>query len=158
MANLVDSIQRYLVGLLNNTDDGVVEIQRSELASRFGCVPSQINYVLETRFTFPRGYLVESRRGGGGYIRLIRLELDAETDPLRIVYEAVGDAVTQHTAFGYIGRLLDAGSISPREAAMLQAALHRSTLFGDPAVRDQQRARLFRSMLLALAGSHRRES
>lgn len=158
MANLVDSIQRYLVGLLNRTDDGVLEIQRSELAARFGCVPSQINYVLETRFTFPRGYLVESRRGGGGYIRLIRIELDEEADPIRIVYEAVGDAVTQDAAFGYIERLREADCITGREAAMLQAALHRTTLFGDAAVRDQQRARLFRNMLLALARSHRRES
>lgn len=153
MANLVDSIQRYLVGLLNTTDDGVVEIQRSELAARFGCVPSQINYVLETRFTFPHGYLVESRRGGGGFIRLIRLQLDEASNPLLDVYEAVGDGVTQADAFGYIKRLHNADCITDREAAMMQAALHRATLYGDAGFRDLQRARLLRNMLLALAGS-----
>lgn len=151
MANLVDSIQRYLVGLLNRTEDGVVEIQRSELAAKFGCVPSQINYVLETRFTFPRGYIVESRRGGGGYIRLIRVQLDAEADLFRTVHEAAGEAVTQDAAFGYIDRLREAGVVSDREAALMQAALHRTALFGDPAMRDRQRARQLRSMLLALA-------
>lgn len=151
MANLVDSIQRYLVGLLNRTEDGVLEIQRNELAARFGCAPSQINYVLETRFTFPRGYVVESRRGGGGYIRVIRVQLDSEAELFRVVHEAVGDAVTQDAAFGYIERLHETGCITEREAALMQAALHRTALYGDPAVRDRQRARQFRSMLLALA-------
>lgn len=154
MANLVDSIQRHLVGLLSSTKDGVIEIQRNELAAAFGCVPSQINYVLETRFSFERGFLVESRRGGGGYIRVIRLQLESEAELYRVVHEAVGDAITQDAAFDYISRMLENDTISEREAALLQAALHRNTLYGDARIRDQQRARLLKGMLLALARFH----
>ena len=71
MATLSDSIERYLKGRLSKAVEGVIEIRRSEVAEQFDCVPSQINYVLETRFTPQRGYYVESRRGGGGYIRIM---------------------------------------------------------------------------------------
>ena len=61
------------IGEMLSDGGGVAELQRKSLADRFSCVPSQINYVIETRFTPEHGYLVESQRGGGGFIRIIRL-------------------------------------------------------------------------------------
>ncbi|HYG58005.1 MAG TPA: CtsR family transcriptional regulator, partial [Symbiobacteriaceae bacterium] len=75
MANLADDIEQFLKHLMGDT--GVAEVQRATLAAQFGCAPSQINYVMATRFTPERGYIVESRRGGGGYIRITRLNLEA---------------------------------------------------------------------------------
>jgi len=78
MSNLADRIEEYLKMILQQTDEGYIVLQRGFLADFFSCAPSQINYVLTTRFSAERGYLVESRRGGGGYLRIVRLGLDPE--------------------------------------------------------------------------------
>ena len=72
MGTLADEIERYIKKILEASHDGIVELQRNELALQFSCVPSQINYVLSTRFTTEQGYIVESRRGGGGYVRIVK--------------------------------------------------------------------------------------
>lgn len=74
MKNISDVIEAYLKRVLQMSGEDIVEIKRSEIADRFECVPSQINYVIKTRFTVEKGYIVESKRGGGGYIRIIRLK------------------------------------------------------------------------------------
>src|SRR5690625_1258113 len=74
MRNISDIIEEYLKKKLSDKGKNVIEIKRSEIANQFQCVPSQINYVINTRFTIEKGYLVESKRGGGGYIRIIRSE------------------------------------------------------------------------------------
>ncbi|MFO7171586.1 MAG: CtsR family transcriptional regulator [Bacillota bacterium] len=148
MPNLSDYIEEYLKSLLRERD-GVVEIQRSELAERFGCAPSQINYVLATRFTPEHGYLVESRRGGGGYIRIIRLNLGRE-DLLQWLQGGIGDRLTQDEAEAMIRRLQEEGFITAREAILMAAAMRRDVLAVDLPLRDLIRANLFKAMLLAL--------
>lgn len=92
-------ISDLIAGFINDTlqEDGTAELQRSELASRFNCVPSQINYVISTRFSPERGYIVESRRGGGGYIRIRRVRMDPKQLVMHTV-NAIGDAVDLNTA------------------------------------------------------------
>ncbi|HOK71062.1 MAG TPA: CtsR family transcriptional regulator, partial [Bacillota bacterium] len=90
MGSLSDYIESYLKLLLDTGPHGFVEVQRRELAERFRCAPSQINYVLSTRFTVERGYVVETRRGGGGYIRIFKLDDEPETSGIQMVYESVG--------------------------------------------------------------------
>ncbi|MCG0238248.1 MAG: CtsR family transcriptional regulator [Firmicutes bacterium] len=148
MPNLSDYIEEYLKSLLRERD-GVVEIQRSELAERFGCAPSQINYVLATRFTPEHGYLVESRRGGGGYIRIIRLNLGRE-DLLQWLQGGIGDRLSQDEAEAMIRRLQEEGFITAREAILMAAAMRRDVLAVDLPLRDLIRANLFKAMLLAL--------
>ena len=80
MSSLSKEIEQYLKELLSAANSGVLEIQRNMLSEYFHCVPSQINYVLSTRFTPAQGYLVESRRGGGGYVRIVSLQLDDDDD------------------------------------------------------------------------------
>lgn len=150
MANLCDLIEEYLKDRLRTRKNGVLELQRGELAERFRCVPSQINYVLQTRFTPERGYQVESRRGGGGYVRLIRLNLSGVEDSRRWLLSRIGDAVSQEEARGYIMKLFEEEMITEREAAMLQAAVRRETLRIDLPARDRVRASLLKGMLLAI--------
>lgn len=148
MANLADHIERYLKQQIMNS--GVLEIQRAALASHFGCAPSQINYVLSTRFTEERGYVVESRRGGGGYIRIIRLNLEVGDDLHDLVVDKIGSEVTQDEALGYIEQLEENSIIDRREAAIMRAAVKRDTLMVDLPLRDMIRANLLKKMILAI--------
>lgn len=148
--NLADLIEEYLENLLGGAPDGAVEVQRGELAEKFGCAPSQINYVLDTRFTYAQGYLVESRRGSGGYLRIIKLPAHAR-ELIRRALERVPEAMSQIQAERCILRLHEEGIITAREARLMAAALTRETLGLALPWRDQVRARIFRAMLLALA-------
>ena len=149
MPTLSDFIERYLKDLLDR-GGGVVEIQRSELAGRFRCVPSQINYVLETRFTAERGYVIESRRGGGGYIRIVRLPLEGEGALHEVIAGQIGDMISQDRAEHCVLRLLEEGIVTRREARMMLAAVQRDTLKLDLPMRDALRASLLKAMVLAL--------
>lgn len=153
MANRSDVIEEYLKHLVQASSDGIVEIQRSELAERFGCVPSQINYVLATRFTPERGYLVESRRGGGGFIRIIRLNLESQEALHQLVHQSLGSALAQDEAMGYIYRLLEEQVITEREALLMQAVVRRDVLAIELPVRDMLRANLLKAMLLVILRS-----
>lgn len=145
--NLSDYIEQYIKDLLDQAGDGTIDIQRNLLAEKLGCVPSQINYVLETRFTPERGYLVESRRGGGGYIRINRLTLESGNPVLKWV---LVPTLSQDAALHRIAWLEEAGWLTGREAALMSAAMARSILKVSLPERDVLRAALFRAMLTAL--------
>ncbi len=147
MASLSDAIENYLRQLLERSPDGYVDIQRSAVAERFDCVPSQITYVLMTRFSADRGYLVEARRGGGGGIRLVRLETGWQD-----LYQAASrtDAVDQERAIQVLKRARDAGLLTSREAKMVESALRREVLGIELPERDALRGRLLRAMLTTI--------
>ena len=146
MASLADAIEAHLRRLLQSSPDGAIVIQRTEIAERFDCVPSQISYVLMTRFTPDRGYVVEGRRGGGGNIRV--LQLGAEQRELAAFLQEI-EAIDEARALGLVLRVVEAGLISPREAALMQVAMKRDVLRIDLPERDQLRARLLRAMMTA---------
>ncbi|MCL6600508.1 MAG: CtsR family transcriptional regulator [Alicyclobacillus macrosporangiidus] len=148
--NISDIIERYLKRILQQSQSGVIEVQRSELAELFQCVPSQINYVISTRFSVDHGYIVESKRGGGGYIRIRRIDLD-EHAPLVTLVRSMGSTISQREAESVIDRLLREQVVTEREAAMLRAAIRREVLNVDLPYRDELRARLMTQMLLALS-------
>lgn len=87
MRNVSEVIEQYLKQILQQSPGGVIEIQRNDLADQFNCVPSQINYVISTRFTLEKGYIVESKRGGGGYIRIQKIKLHSHGPVLDIFFE-----------------------------------------------------------------------
>ncbi|MEW8958914.1 MAG: CtsR family transcriptional regulator [Moorella sp. (in: firmicutes)] len=147
---LADRIESYIKWLLNRSTDGVVELQRQELAERFTCVPSQISYVLSTRFTIERGYLVESRRGGGGYIRIARVPLNADTRFKAWVQEALGEYLTQEAAVELISRLEEEGLLTRREQILLTSVINRQSLPLELPVRDQVRACIMKAVILTL--------
>lgn len=143
-------ISDLIAGFINDTlqEDGTAELQRSELASRFNCVPSQINYVISTRFSPERGYIVESRRGGGGYIRIRRVRMDPKQLVMHTV-NAIGDAVDLNTAAALLSNLLASGAISERGAHMALAAVGNAALRPvDPQQRDTVRASILKQILI----------
>lgn len=150
MRNISDSLEQFLKQLLQDSSDGSIEIQRNELADRFSCVPSQINYVLSTRFTLEKGYLVESKRGGGGYIRIQRVELPKLKAIQGHIHQTIGNMVDQSAAEGLIYQLTEAQMITDREANLLRAAIHRDVIALKLPLRDEVRARILKSMLISL--------
>ncbi|TYP67720.1 CtsR family transcriptional regulator [Paenibacillus methanolicus] len=150
MRNISDLIEQYLKGMLQESTEGAVEIQRNELADRFSCVPSQINYVISTRFTLEKGYLVESKRGGGGYIRIQRVELPTLKAIQGHIAQTIGNEVDQAAAEGLIYQLEEAEMISKREANLIRAAVARDVIALKLPMRDEVRARLLKAMLITL--------
>lgn len=146
MANLSDQIEKYLRQLLNKYQ-GEVEIKRNQLANEFNCAPSQINYVLETRFPVERGYVVESQRGGGGYIRIIRVKMDSEKESLQKIIAQLGGPISQREAEGIITRLYENNYINAREKSLMEIAMHRRLIGVNLPHRDYIRGRILRGML-----------
>ena len=127
---------------------GTAELQRAELANRFNCVPSQINYVISTRFSPEHGYIVESRRGGGGYIRIRRVAMESEVLIMHTV-NAIGGEVDVNTAMALIANLRQSGAISEEEARLILSAISNNALRpARPDERDILRASILKQMLM----------
>ena len=142
-----DSVAKYILDLLNQ-ENGTAEIQRNELANYLGCVPSQINYVLTSRFTPEQGYIVESRRGGGGYIRITRMRL-SKSDMIMHIVNGVGDSLDTATARAMTSNLQN-GMLDSSAASLIQAACSEHALAAVPKeIRDTVRAAIYKNMLLA---------
>ncbi|WAH37364.1 CtsR family transcriptional regulator [Alicyclobacillus dauci] len=148
--NISDVIEQYLKRILEESGLGVVEIQRSELAELFHCVPSQINYVISTRFTTDHGYVVESKRGGGGYIRIREIKLDPEHTLLQLLRNWSPE-MSQSGAEALLERLMREHWITHREAVLLNNMLRREVLNVDLPLRDRLRARLLFAAIQVLA-------
>jgi transcriptional regulator CtsR len=142
-----DLIAGFISELLSESD-GSAELQRAELANRFNCVPSQINYVIATRFSPERGYIVESRRGGGGYIRITRVTPDPERLVMHTV-NAIGERVEHNTATVLVANLLQSGVVSDGAARLMLAAIGVHALRAvPPEARDAARASILKQMLI----------
>ena len=146
MASLSDQIEEYLRDLLEKYK-GTIKIKRNKLADEFNCAPSQINYVLDTRFTAERGFVVESQRGGGGYIKIIKVNLDSETEALKKILSRLTGMVTQREAEGIIQRLYENDVIHERESYLMETAVHRRIIGVDLPHRDYIRGRILQGML-----------
>ena len=145
---LSDMLTQYILEMIEA--QGNAEIKRNELADRFGCVPSQINYVLTSRFTPEQGYMIESRRGGGGYIRITRVVTD-KSGSLMHVINSIGAELDSITSRIMINNLLSASIISNEAARlMLTAGADRTLQAVSPQNRDAVRASIYKNMLLAL--------
>ncbi|MCR4443102.1 MAG: CtsR family transcriptional regulator [Peptococcaceae bacterium] len=147
--SLSQRIENYIKRLLEQHN--FVEIQRSELAEVFRCVPSQINYVLSTRFTPAQGYLVESRRGGGGYLRIVKLSWSSNDSTIQDIFENIGLEIDQWEAEGLLKRLKEEQIITAREYHILRAAIDRNTLQLELPERDIIRSRILQAALAALS-------
>jgi transcriptional regulator of stress and heat shock response len=150
MRNISDIIEQHLKQILSQADHDFIEIKRSELADAFKCVPSQINYVISTRFTVEKGYIVESKRGGGGYIRITKVGLDRNKSLHRVILDIIGTSISSREAEGFIMRLHDEGVLTVREARMMRAVVCSDILALPPQVRDLVRANHLSAMLVAI--------
>lgn len=151
MSSLSKQIEEYIKALLEQEEAGVVEIQRNFLSEYFHCVPSQINYVLSTRFTPVQGYVVETRRGGGGFVRIVSLQLDDDDDIQDALTDAVGDMLTQNDSEGLTEYLYQQGIINQREMLLFNSMLKDRVLTGlEKEKRDSIRASMMQHMLAML--------
>lgn len=145
-----DSIETFIRELLEAQTS--VELKRNELASYFNCVPSQINYVIQTRFTTERGYLVESRRGGGGYVKITRVEFE-NNDMIEHVLNSIGQSVDIMTVEAILNSLYVNNIIGSPEAKIIMTACSNNTLSAVPdgVLRNRVRADIFKNLLLLFA-------
>ena len=136
---------------------GALELQRADLAQRFNCVPSQINYVMSTRFSPEHGYIVESRRGGGGYIRIVRIVQSGAQQLMYLINERVGDAIGEEEASRLVQQLTEQKLVTAQEAALMRAAMSAQALAIPipDSMKDAQRARIFKAMLTSIARQNR---
>ena len=142
-----DMIAEFIRGELEDAD-GVLELQRNDLAQRFHCVPSQINYVMSTRFSPEHGYIVESRRGGGGYIRITRVRVDRPTLLMHFI-NSIGPEIDTQSALAIVRNLYETEAIPQETARLLQIVLSDTALRSLPrSTRDVLRADLMRQVLI----------
>ena len=150
MAILSDSIEQFIKSLLEEYDE-MIELQRNELADYFSCAPSQINYVLATRFSPERGYLIESRRGGGGYIKLVRIRADKGDHILALIREKLGSGkISSRDANELVHGLKEMGLIGQKEEKIISAAISPAALKIPSGIKDTLRASILRETLYAL--------
>lgn len=125
--SLADLIEKYIKQQIHRSENQAIALSRAELAELFSCVPSQINYVLATRFTLERGYLIESRRGGGGYIRIARVtKADRLSMAERLVLE-IGGQISESEADQFLASFHELGVLTRQQVRVIRAILQRET-------------------------------
>ncbi len=156
MRSLTEIIESHIIELIEGNDEDGISLRRKELAERFGCVPSQINYVLRSRFTPERGYLIESQRGGHGYIRILRICYDMPEDRLHHLEELVGDVITEQEARRLLISLQSRGLLNMKERLLIEVALRHVSDMGESVFdissykRNALQAELLKRMLRSL--------
>lgn len=154
MRSLSHEIELYLKQLLAEQEAGMLVIQRSVLSELFSCVPSQINYVLSTRFTLANGYLVESRRGGGGYVRIISVPLENEDD-MSVLREKIGVTLSAAESDGLLQYLHEEAFLSADTAQLLKHLMKDGVLkFPPQATLGEIRAHMMKHLLAVLSIQH----
>ena len=150
MSSLASRIERYIKDLMAENDTNCLELKRNELAQIFTCVPSQINYVLETRFRDEQGYHVVSRRGAGGCFQIIRLEVTDDSELKQLIDRVSHSDMTRQTAEGLLNRLLEEDFISKNEYMLLNAAISPDSLSLAGKQENAMRAQLMKNILITL--------
>lgn len=146
--NITDMIAETIQQLLDQ-EGGATRIKRNELAEELGCVPSQINYVITSRFTPEQGYIIESKRGGGGYIKIMRVK-PSQRDVMMHLINSVGNTLDEHSARIILQNLCCDKLLTQKEAKIIMSAIRENTYKNLVPVeyRPRVRARLFKTMLL----------
>jgi transcriptional regulator CtsR len=149
MSSLADEIERYIKQLIEQSTQRTIRLSRSQLAEMFDCVPSQINYVLSTRFNTEKGYIVESRRGGGGYLRIIRLSISDFQDMMDLI-NSTPDQASQRAGEDLIQRLYEEDILTKREAMLMNAIIQEETLAVRLQDTDKIRGNIIKGMLATI--------
>ncbi|USS88445.1 CtsR family transcriptional regulator [Fructilactobacillus hinvesii] len=149
--SMSDTIEEYLKQLLLSADTPEVEIRRSDIADHFDVVPSQINYVIKTRFTLRDGYVVQSKRGGGGYIRIEQIDLASDAEVFDQLVTSIGTQITQKAEEDILTTLYHNGMLSAREVNMISSILtHEAIAITDAETEGKVRANVLKALLSRL--------
>ena len=138
MARISDIIAKFINDMIEEEKDKEIIIQRNELADKFNCAPSQINYVLTTRFTYEKGYIIESKRGGGGYIVIRKITYDDKAERLNLINNSIGQSITYGNALSILDHLKDTKVISNKEYEIIKITFNDRTLVS---VEDKNKVR-----------------
>ncbi|AQM60526.1 MULTISPECIES: CtsR family transcriptional regulator [Clostridium] len=149
MARLTDIIEKFIKEMIKEDEDNKVLIQRNDLADQFRCAPSQINYVLSTRFTYAKGYVIESRRGGGGYILIKKIEHETPLSRKKLIDESIGNSITYHNTVELLDNLLESELINKKEYEIIKIAVNDKTL-GNAVNRNSIRADILKGMMMVI--------
>lgn len=144
-----DMIEEFIKELFDEEENDFIEIQRNDLAEQFNCVPSQINYVISTRFKPSQGYYVESKRGGGGHITIRKINITKSNYIMHII-PSIGDILTSQEVDIFISNLLSYKIITEEQAKLLKVATSDNVLIIPQQYRDMLRASIFKNMLINL--------
>lgn len=128
MERISDIIETFIKDMISKEQEGKVQIQRNELANKFSCAPSQINYVLTSRFTYEKGYVIESKRGGGGFIVIKKINYDNNEERINIINNSIGKSITYNNALSIIENLKENKFINEKEAEIIKISLNDRTL------------------------------
>lgn len=150
MARLSDIIEEFIKEMMKDTEKKELEIQRNELANYFSCAPSQINYVLTTRFTTEKGYYIESQRGGGGCIRIKKVDYDKDKSLSEIINDRIGNNITYSIGARIIDSLYESDVITERELRIMKVAINDRTLSMSYENKNKVRAQILKSMILLI--------
>ena len=156
---LSDTIESFIKAMIQE-DQPEIELKRNELAEYFHCAPSQINYVLATRFTPDHGYVTSSQRGGGGFIRIVRVRQSSVDHLSYLLNERIGDSIDAQSAQVLCVQLAERKVVTVNEAHLMASAVSSQALAGPipEAVKDVQRAKILKCMLLTIAQQHAKQS
>ena len=146
MSNIADMIESYILRQLATAGEGKVELRRTDIADAISCAPSQISYVLSTRFTQDKGFVVESRRGLGGYIRIVQGPMKGLV--FQRMLDDIDEDTDEKTVQGMIKYLHEHDMVSTREGALLMQVV--SEAFNSVTLSDKERVRLLKVMVLTL--------
>lgn len=150
MIRISDTIEQFIKEMISDTEKNMVEIQRNELANHFCCAPSQINYVLTTRFTTEKGYYIESKRGGGGCIKIYKVEYVENKPLVDIILDKIGENITYDGGVKIIDALMEAEIITCRESNILKSVINDRTLASITNNRNKVRAEILKSSFIAI--------
>ncbi len=152
MSNLADGMEDYLKKLLTLSAYGYIEIKRKELAAKFSCVPSQVNYVLETRFTMEKGFIVESKRGGKGFVSIKKLNLPAQKLLSMLMPEIQEGRINNEKAKLLLQKIYEEKYISFREQKLMETVLDTLGFLDEESLQTRLRSILLKNMLIVLTG------
>ena len=149
MARISDIIAQFINDMIEDKKDKEVIIQRNELADKFNCAPSQINYVLTTRFTSENGYMIESRRGGGGYIIIKRIEYNNKEKQVEAINKAIGESLTYSAALLLLEHLYETNLITKRELEIVKISINDRTL-SNAEDKNKLRAEILKGIIMVI--------
>ena len=149
MARISDIIAQFINDMIEDKKDKEVIIQRNELADKFNCAPSQINYVLTTRFTSEKGYMIESRRGGGDYIIIKRIEYNNKEKQVEAINKAIGESLTYSAALLLLEHLYETNLITKRELEIVKISINDRTL-SNAEDKNKLRAEILKGIIMVI--------
>ena len=149
MARISEIIAQFINDMIEDKKDKEVIIQRNELADKFNCAPSQINYVLTTRFTSEKGYMIESRRGGGGYIIIKRIEYNNKEKQVEAINKAIGESLTYSAALLLLEHLYETNLITKRELEIVKISINDRTL-SNAEDKNKLRAEILKGIIMVI--------